>query len=121
MVSAAVRFIVTGFHYWPDAPVGRAYLGRRHRHAFHCEVRVRVEHDDRDVEFHDLLEHARRGLGVGDLGSGDLEFAGASCETLAQRLIDHVNTRWPGRCYHAEVWEDGEVGALVTHEAAVAR
>jgi len=121
MVSACVRFTVPGFHRWPGAPDGRGYLRNRHRHLFHCEVRVRVEHDDRDIEFHDLLDVARAGL----LATADAPpewapgvavsfFGTASCETLARRLLDVVNAKWPGRAYHAEVWEDGEAGAVVT-------
>lgn len=46
-----------GFHHWPDAAKvnpNRAYLGDRHRHRFVITATVRVVHEDRQVEFHDL-------------------------------------------------------------------
>lgn len=106
MVSAVVRFQVEGFHRWATASGKRAYLAHPHRHLFHVEVRVEVFHNDRDVEFHDLLEFCRERMGAGDFG-------GDSCEALAQRLGQQVVTRWPGRAVQVAVFEDGEMGAQV--------
>ena len=53
-----VRFEQVGFHCWPDAPSHRAYLRASHRHLFGIEVTTRVDHDERDIEFHDLRDEA---------------------------------------------------------------
>lgn len=101
-----VRFVVPGFHSWPDAPVHRGYLGHSHRHLFHVELRCSVEHDGREIEFHDLLDVARAAFPGGDLG-------GQSCETMARELAKKMARRY-GRAFEVAVSEDGEVGALVS-------
>jgi len=104
--TAVVRFTVPGFHRWPEAPIGRAYLADSHRHLFHVQVEVDVAHADREVEFHDLLDVARAALPPGDFGR-------ASCEQLAERIGAKVTAAFQ-RDAAVEVWEDGEVGARIT-------
>lgn len=103
------RFRITGFHRWADAASHREYLGQRHRHLFGVTVRVPVEHDDRAVEFHDLLDAARDawpGLEGDDMGA-------RSCEALARvvgtTLIHRLRVPW----VDVEVTEDDECGAEV--------
>jgi hypothetical protein len=98
-----VRFTQPGFHHWPEPTKQRAYLGERHRHLFHVEVRLQVQHDDREVEFHDLLDLARGLFPGGELG-------GQSCETMARSLGKQI-ARHYGRAVEVNVSEDGEVGA----------
>ena len=100
-----VRFQVPGFHHWPEPTPQRAYLGQRHRHLFHVEVRTKVEHDDREVEFHDLLDFARSEFPGGELGA-------QSCEMMARSLGNKIARRF-GRAVEVTVSEDGEVGAAV--------
>ncbi len=100
-----VRFQVPGFHHWPEPTERRAYLGQRHRHLFHVEVRMEVGHDDREVEFHDLLDFARAQFPGGELG-------GQSCEMMARQLGKEIARRF-GRAVEVTVSEDGEVGAGV--------
>lgn len=100
-----VRFQVPGFHHWPNPTLGREYLGKRHRHLFHVEVRMSVDHDDREVEFHDLLDFARHAFAGGELG-------GQSCEMMARALGKETARRF-GRAVQVSVSEDGEVGAVV--------
>ena len=100
-----VRFQVPGFHHWPEPTSERAYLGQRHRHLFHVEVRMEVGHDDREVEFHDLLDFARAQFPGGELG-------GQSCEMMARQLGKEIARRF-GRAIEVTVSEDGEVGAVV--------
>lgn len=100
-----VRFQVPGFHHWPEPTRERAYLGQRHRHLFHVEVRMEVGHDDREVEFHDLLDYARRCFPGGELG-------GQSCEMMARELGKEIARRF-GRAVEVTVSEDGEAGAVV--------
>jgi len=100
-----VRFTQPGFHHWPEPTKGREYLGKRHRHLFHVEVSLNVNHHDREVEFHDLLDFARNAFTGGELG-------GQSCETMAQALGEEIARRF-GRAVQVTVSEDGEVGAVV--------
>lgn len=102
-----VRFQVPGFHRWPCATTheGREYLAAKHRHLFHVEVRMAVEHDDREVEFHDLLDTARALFPGGDMGA-------RSCEHMARELGNEI-ARIYGRAVEVSVVEDGEVGAVV--------
>lgn len=110
MTRIFVRFTQAGFHYWPGAPDHRIYLADPHRHQFHFEVSMRVHHDERDVEFHDLIDAARDEL-IPDGNYGPL-----SCEAIASVLLDRLATRFPGRDIHVTVSEDGEAGATVTED-----
>jgi hypothetical protein len=107
------RFV--GFHLWPDAPRARDYIGRRHRHVFHVQVQVDVFHDDREVEFHDLLDLVNDAVGaLGEPLSGGARDLGAmSCEMIARHLAEAIREQLPGRRIMVDVSEDGEVGAGV--------
>jgi hypothetical protein len=105
------KIIVTwdqvGFHRWPDAPAGRDYLAARHRHLFHFRVELVVMHDDREVEFHDLLDLAK---------ARAAEFAEAdarSCEHMARVVAGWICTTFGERACAVEVWEDKENGARI--------
>jgi hypothetical protein len=107
-VSATViaTYRAAGFHRWPDASPARRYLADRHRHLFHVRAELAVEHDDREVEIHDLIDACRAEFDGGELGP-------QSCETIARRVLAAVLARWPGRAAMVEVLEDGEAGARV--------
>jgi hypothetical protein len=64
-----------------------------------------VQHDDREVEFHDLLDFAREHFPGGELGA-------QSCEMLARCLGMKIARRFQ-RAVEVTVSEDNEVGALV--------
>jgi len=104
-VSAIVRFAVPGFHRWPDARGIRAYLAQRHRHLFHVEVTISLVHNERDMEFHDLLDFCENAFPGGDMGND-------SCETMATKLAEHITSEFH-RSVSVSVFEDGEVGATV--------
>lgn len=104
----AVRARFVGFHAWPDAPPLRSYLASRHRHEFHVELRARVTHDDRQIEFHDLKDHLSESL-----PDRNEELGAMSCEMIARRLLDRLDDRYGDALLWCEVWEDGEVGARV--------
>lgn len=100
---------LVGFHCWPEAPENRDYLRSRHRHEFHVTAWVKVSHEDRDVEFHDLREIIRSWW-----GEGDQELGRSSCETLANRLNFHLASQ--GFTVTAvQVSEDGYEGAHVDY------
>jgi len=65
-----------------------------------------VEHDDRDVEFHDLIDEARNFIEAEELGH-------ASCEAIARTLFHHLMSRHPNRKACVKVFEDNEAGATV--------
>jgi hypothetical protein len=108
-MRAVVTFREPGHHRWPNAPDRRAYLRYAHRHLFHVTVALDLLGDDREVEFHDLLDHARGAWGyVLSQAQGT-----ASCEQLAVGVGQRVALKYPGRSLVVEVWEDGESGAVV--------
>ena len=105
---AVVRFTAEGRHEWPSATPKREYLSYPHRHIFHIEVRLEVFHDERDVEYHDLLDFCRERFPGGDMGT-------MSCETMGRQLARSVADFYPGRAVEVYCFEDGEVGAIVQH------
>lgn len=105
-----VRLQVVGFHFWPSAPPHRDYLGVRHRHLFHVEVRTQVKHQDREIEFHDLRDAA---LFVwSDMVAPQGEAGSQSCETMARRIAIELAHSFD-RDFTVSVSEDGECGATV--------
>lgn len=97
-----------GWHSWPDAPLGRKYLSDRHRHMFHVQAEAQVIGDDREIEFHDLLDVvALRCTRLPELGS-------ESCEMMAEQIIEAVRIAYPYTgAVKATVSEDGECGSTV--------
>jgi hypothetical protein len=100
-----VRFTRPGLHCWPDATGRRAYLAHKHRHMFYVEVTTGVTHDDREIEFHDLLQAAEDLFPIGDFGI-------QSCEMLARELAEGLQKQFR-RPLQVAVFEDNEVGARV--------
>jgi hypothetical protein len=104
--TAVVRFRVPGWHAWVNAPAHRRYLSFAHRHLFHVEAELAVLHDDREVEYHDLLDFCVARFPAGQYG-------GKSCEMLARELAEELVRQYPGRAVRVSVFEDGEVGSQV--------
>ena len=100
-----VRFKVEGIHCWANAPEHRSYLATLHRHLFYIEVRCNVSHDDREIEFHDLLDTAKSLFTGGNMGN-------KSCEQMARNLATELVQRYQ-RSFTVEVSEDNECGAKV--------
>ena len=113
-----------GFHHWPAATARRAYLADTHRHLFRVTAEVRVDHTDRDVEFHDLGDLIREWWRSGDPGpsagpqeaSPTRDWGSCSCEAIGETLwqtlvvcgLDPVEVA---------VSEDGEFGARLRRVA----
>lgn len=116
MNTSSSIFVTTDFvawHRWPGATGERAYLGEYHRHRFGVRVDVSVDHDDREIEFHDLLED----VSVWCVAQDGEYLEHASCEMLANRLLDHLAARYPGaRSWWGTITEDNECGAQVYRE-----
>ncbi len=119
MITQSTIFVRTsfvGFHKWGNAPSEVAYLQNLHRHVFNVEVRVRVTHDDRQVEYHMLKRDVigvlhRRWSGVTP-GLREYVLGETSCEQLAKYLLqDLVALNYAA--ISVQVDEDGENGSLV--------
>lgn len=88
---------VAGLHSWPAAPPGRAYLAQPHRHLFHVRATVAVDHEERDVEFHDLGSYVTTALySMASESSRDpalRDFGPRSCESIARLVAASLRTR----------------------------
>lgn len=101
---ACVRWDFIGWHNWPAAKDGREYLKDRHRHKFFCEVQIEVYHNDREIEYHDLLDYCRVLPLAGELHD-------FSCEMICEYILERLNKKYGRRKATVSVWEDNEVGA----------
>lgn len=111
-----VTFQVEGIHRYPAAAedpklADVAFLAHPHRHIFHFEVRVNVEHDDREIEFIQLKRYCQSLYSAGTLNAMN-----KSCEMLAGELIDNLNAKYPNRNITVSVSEDDENGATIYSE-----
>jgi len=100
-----------GFHSWSNAPSRTSFLRFPHRHMFKFKAGVRVDSNDRELEFFDLQSLlVDQILALYELNSEGLgiDFGLSSCEQIAQNLLDTFTTfDW------IEVSEDGESGSIV--------
>ena len=101
-----VSYTFEGWHRWPDAPEHRDYLSNRHRHLFGVRATIQVEHDDREIEYHDLLDVCKAELSA-------VPESGQSCEHMARHLATALTNLFPGRPIEVTVDEDGECGSTV--------
>ena len=108
--NVIVKLELEGLHNWPDAltvvpEVG--FLSNIHRHKWYITAKIRVCHDDRDVEFimfkRDIEEYLRVEY-YNDM-SRTHEFGATSCEMLAREILKQFN------CCYVSVFEDNENGA----------
>ncbi len=105
-----VTFQRVGFHRWQDAVGHRHYLYSRHRHIFHVRIECFVSHDDREIEFHDLIDQAAK---IWDQRYPNGEMGITSCEQAAAVLGAALMALFD-RNFDVSVSEDGECGAMVT-------
>lgn len=103
-----VRFTFPGFHRWEGALEHRSYLATRHRHLFGVEVKCFVNNDDREIEFHDLLDESKAFF-------NDPERGNQSCEMMARVLGEYLAFHHQ-RSFTVTVTEDDECGATVITE-----
>lgn len=116
--SIYVKFTVPGFHLWRDATERRAYLSVPHRHLFHFMVIVHdLNHDDRDIEFHDLLDTCRdwvtNNYPPAMTSNVDRYFGESSCESIARKLAEFL-VELTSKPITVRVSEDNECGAAVS-------
>lgn len=109
-----VTFQKAGFHRYPDAETNPllsdvSYLGREHRHLFKFKVQIEVVHNDRDLEFHQVLNYCE------SLLEGKLNIDYKSVEMLVDDLYIQLAQKYPNRRMKIEVSEDGECGCEIEY------
>ena len=97
-----------GFHYWSNAHQSRDYLRYRHRHRFNIYVSCEVTHNDRDVEFHDLIEYVDQVMIKYRLNNSDNL---GSCEMMADYLYEELIKNL-FKIIEVRIDEDDECGAI---------
>jgi hypothetical protein len=118
-----VRFQKEGIHKYPAAATDPAlatgdeydvsFLAILHRHIFHFEVTIEVEHSDRAIEFIQFKRWLEN-----QYSQHILELDYKSCEMIAEDLYEVIATRYPDRAIHIEVSEDNENGARLSFTAS---
>jgi len=108
-----VRTEFEGFHYYPNAgsiDPKISFLENEHRHMFKVEVKISVNHLDRELEFF-LVKWALQDF----IKSGNQNHK--SCEMIASDILNHHLIKNYGnyRYYEVIVSEDGESDGIVEH------
>lgn len=109
-----VTFQKVGFHKYPAASTDPAladvsYLGERHRHLFKFNVQIEIFHNNRELEFHQVLNYCE------SLFEQTIEIDFKSVEMLADDLYLQLASKYPGRNIKISVSEDGECGCLIEY------
>ena len=109
-----VRTEFEGFHYYPNAgsiDPRIQFLENEHRHIFKVEVKIGVNHLDRELEFF-LVKWALNDF----IKSGNYNHK--SCEMIATDILEkHLITKYgPDRYYEIIVSEDGESDGIVEYQ-----
>lgn len=105
-----VNLQVEGQHKWESCPIPEmSFLKFFHRHIFHVQCELEVNHSDREVEIiqfkREVLDYFKRNYFKESLGMCD--FGEMSCEMIAQDLVEAYNL------LTCTVLEDGENGSKV--------
>lgn len=106
-----IRTEFEGFHFYPDAGLideRIKFLETEHRHIFRVEVKISVNHLDRELEFF-LVKWALQDF----IKSGKMNHK--SCEMIATDILDnHLKPRYgEDRFYEITISEDGESDGIV--------
>jgi len=109
-----VTFSKAGFHYYPNAANDEqlkdvSYLGNKHRHLFGFKIWIEVFHNDRELEFHQVLNFCE------SLFTTVLDINSKSVEMLSDDLFELISNKYPNRDIHISVSEDNECGAFIEY------
>jgi len=109
-----VTFQKAGFHRYPAASEDPRlsdvnYLANKHRHLFKFRVEIEIFHNDRELEFHQVLNYCE------SLYQDRLDIDYKSVEMLADDLYIKLADRYPERSMAIEVSEDGECGCRIEY------
>lgn len=110
-----VTFQKVGFHRYPGAETDPkltdvSYLGNKHRHLFKFRIQIEIFHNDRELEFHQVLNHCES---LFDTKTIELDYK--SVEMLADELYVKLAEKYLDRKMKIEVSEDGECGCLIEY------
>jgi hypothetical protein len=113
-----VKTQLEALHKWGNIPEDHPsyYLKNLHRHIFHIEMRFKVTHADRDLEFIALKELVEQFIcNTFPLcpRSNLFILENGSCEMLGMQLLKEFQGY---ACYWVQVLEDGEMGAITEIE-----
>jgi hypothetical protein len=113
-----VKFEKEGIHRYPAAETDPSlatgdeydvsFLSHPHRHIFHFQVFIEVEHNDRAIEFIQFkrwLENLYR--------EKTLVLDYKSCEMISEDLYNIITSKYPNRSIKISVSEDNENGAYM--------
>src|SRR5258707_353632 len=101
------------YHCWPGAPDDVAFLRSTHRHVFKVRMDFAVSHDDRELEF--IMVKRELNSFLANYWN-EVALGSTSCEMMAKQLLGYFGNK----ALRAEVSEDGENGAIVEADEAVA-
>lgn len=114
------KLMIEGLHFWKDAPEKVEFLRNKHRHTFYIEVKVKVDHADRQIEAitlkHNILKLLDETFPRFYPYKEPLhfitayDFASLSCESLAQFILDKLPAD------SVLILEDNEVGGEAWRE-----
>ena len=98
-------------HCWPDCPFpGVHFLTYPHRHEFHVELKCKVFHLNRDLEFFMVKKQLEKAipiiLSLPNIGS-------MSCEMIAKEIGIYMKENESLAVKSVSVFEDGENGTEV--------
>ena len=110
-----VKFQREGIHSYPAAALDPnladvAFLAHPHRHIFHFDVGIQVNHNDRDIEFIQFKRWLEK-----QYANSILQLDNRSCEMLSDDLYDIIANEYPNRDINISVSEDGENGSFINY------
>lgn len=113
MTFIKIRTEFEGYHYYPNAGEIDSriqFLENEHRHIFKIEVKISVEHLDRELEFF-LVKWALQEF----VKSGNQNHK--SCEMIATDILEnHLLPKYGERYYEIVVSEDGESDGIIEYK-----
>ena len=113
MTYIRVRTEFEGYHYYPNAgsiDPRIKFLENEHRHMFKVEVKISVNHLDRELEFF-LVKWALAEF----IQGGNMNHK--SCEMIATDILEnHLLPKYGERYYEITVSEDGESDGIIEYK-----
>lgn len=102
MLAIKIRSQFIGFHRWKEAPQEVEFLRNFHRHLFNVEICLKIEHNQRNIEFFIIQKKINQFLTERYLN----KFFELSCEAIAEEICNQFNA------ISVIVDEDGENGGI---------
>lgn len=108
-----VRTEFEGFHYYPNASKidpRIKFLENEHRHLFKVEVKISVNHLDRELEFFLVKWALQEFIQAGNMNH-------LSCEMIGDNILKNhlIPSYGSNRYYEIVVSEDGESDGIIEH------